>query len=114
MFNFVANDTLPTIFGTLTEDDGTTPVNLSGYTITLHIAYSPPLVKAATIISEAGGEFGFYWLNTTSSPTPANPPDLRAGTWSAEIQIISPEGTKTVQNSIAGSPLRFVVAAEIA
>ena len=104
MFEFVENDTLPILYASLTEDDGVTPIGLSGYTITLHIGYTTPLVKDATITDLNSGQFSFVWVAG----------DLRVGTWAAEIQIISPEGKKTVQKSIDNVPLRFIVAKEIA
>lgn len=103
MFEYVENDTLPIIYGTITDDDGITPINLFGYQITLHIAYPVKLIKDAIVYDVTTGEFMFTWARG----------DLRAGTWNAEIQIISPEGTKTIQKDINNAPLIFNIAGEI-
>jgi hypothetical protein len=71
---------LPTLFGLITEDDGETPLDLTGYTITIHIGYTPtPLVKSAYVVPHLG-EFSFYWIEG----------DLKAGEWPVEIQIVNP------------------------
>lgn len=105
MFEFVENDTLPIFYGKLLEDDGVTPIDITGYDITLHIGYRPtPLIKDATVDDGTTGEFSFVWLDG----------DLKAGTWSCEIQMISPDGKKTVQKSIDGIPLKFLISRELA
>jgi hypothetical protein len=78
---FVANDTLPSLRGTLTEDDGT-PVNLTDCTVNLHIKYDPVLVKTATIVSAIDGIWLVEW----------EPGDLKAGKWFFEIQVTDSNG----------------------
>lgn len=78
---FVANDTLPSLRGTLTEDDGT-PVDLSGAHVAVHIKYDTPLEKTATITDAANGKWLVEW----------EPGDLMAGKWPYEIQVTDATG----------------------
>jgi hypothetical protein len=64
------------------EDDPSTPVDITGYTITLHMARpnGSLLSKPAVITNPTAGEFRFEWVTT----------DLLAGCQNVEIQLISP------------------------
>lgn len=102
---FVAGDTLPALRGTLTEDDGT-PVDLTGATVTLHINYATVLVKTASIIDAAAGQWQVDW----------QPTDLVAGKWTYEIQIDDGSGGVRTWNrdSTTDRQLTLVVDAEVA
>ncbi len=78
---YVEGDTKPALAGTVLDDDGITPVDLSGYEIALHIGYSPPVVVPA-VIDAPNGRYVIQWREG----------DLREGTWPFELQIIDPSG----------------------
>lgn len=78
---YVEGDTLPSMQGTLTNDDGTA-VDLADTVVTVHIKYDPPLVKTATITDAAAGEFLLMW----------EPTDLISGKWTYEIQLADLSG----------------------
>jgi len=78
---FVENDRLPSLRGTLTEEDGS-PVNLNGCTVTLHIKYKEPLIKEAVVTDAVNGVYLIEWLDG----------DLRAGKWTFEIQVTDSDG----------------------
>lgn len=70
----VSNDTEPLVL----DFSGT---DISLWTITVHLAYSPtPLVKTATIVDGPGGIAQVEW----------SPGDLIPGVWGGEVQIIKP------------------------
>ncbi len=89
----VANDTSPNLQCTM---DG---VDLTGYSIELHVAYATPLIKTATLTEAAAGEFEFEW----------SAGDLVAGIWPAHIQVTT--AALTVQTFTG---LTLNIAAEIA
>lgn len=103
---FVAGDTLPNLRGTLTEDDGLTPVDLTAGSVALHIGYDPPLIKAATITTPASGVWLVSW----------QPSDLREGTYNYEIQVTDAAGDVRTwnQHSASGKPLQMVISGEVA
>jgi len=102
---FVENDTLPVIAGVLTEDDGTTPIPLTGATITLHVGYETPLVVPATVVSEVGGSYYFPWAVG----------DLREGTWECEVQVKwSETAIQTAKRNSTGDKFKIKVDKEIA
>lgn len=57
-------------------------INVTGFTITLHIGYKEPLIKPANITDGPAGEFQFEWAAG----------DLREGNWNAEVQVIDTDG----------------------
>jgi hypothetical protein len=106
---FVEGDTLPVISGVLTEDDGTTPINITGYTIELHIKYDTPLTIAATIPAGTDGYFYFPWASDSLKPKSAT----ETGLWFAEIQIQSPLGIQTAQRNENGKRFKIKVYPQI-
>jgi len=60
-FYFVENDTLPQITGVYKNSDGT-PVDITGYTIELHIKYDTPREITADLTDPTNGEFKFNWV----------------------------------------------------
>jgi hypothetical protein len=98
-FELIEGDTLPQITGTLTEDDGTTPVDITGYDIKLHVGYDTPLVKTAVIPVGTNGQFAFPWVAG----------DLTPGLWLAEIQIASPSGVLTLQKNTQGKRFKIKI-----
>lgn len=100
---FVSGDTLPQITLQLL-DDGGDPVALDDLTITLHVGQSPALVKEAVVVDADAATVCF----TFSSG------DLVAGRWPAEVQVVSPSGTLTYQESETGRRFTLMVAEEIA
>jgi hypothetical protein len=93
VLNFVEGDTKPPLIGCIPDTD------ISEYAIALHIKYTTPLVKSATIDNAADGEFSFQWIST----------DLVAGRYSAEIQVTDADGKiETFQNIL------FVIKDQIA
>jgi len=103
---FIAGDTLPELRGTLTEDDGTTPIDLTGAAVALHIGYEIPLVKTATILDAAAGQWQVSWETS----------DLREGVYSYEIQITDSGGDMRTINrhSDTDKPLQMIIDPEIA
>lgn len=92
-----ANDTLPTLQGTWTD--------LTDATVTMHIAYDTPLVKTATIADDpTTGVFTIEWESG----------DLVAGTWDAEIQVVTDDGTQTISHTAQRRQLQLVIREEIA
>lgn len=103
--NLVEGDTLPTLYGELLEDDETTPINITDWTITLHIKYrSSPLIKTATKYDSVNGKFKFTWG--------AN--DIKPGQYYGEIQFVSPEGTQTANMDEESNLLLFNISRQIA
>ncbi len=72
---------MPGLSGTFTDDDDV-PVSLSGYDITLHIAYPEPIVVPGTVTDAANGKYVIQWREN----------DLVAGRWRFEVQFASPSG----------------------
>lgn len=103
IYDFVEGDTLPTISGVLT-DDNDDPIDISDYTIALHIGYKTPLVIDAVITDAAGGVFYFPWESDSLVP----------GSWRAEIQVTSPSGVVTVQKTDGNEQFILRVMKEIA
>jgi len=103
-FYFVENDTLPQITGVYKNSDGT-PVDITGYTIELHIKYDTPREITADLTDPTNGEFKFNWVAG----------DLKAGTWEAEIEIKNADGKiLTAQKADNKKKLSFVISEEIA
>ena len=102
---FVEHDTLPALRGFLTNDDGTA-VDLSESTVSLHIQYPEPLIKAATVTDAIGGVWEVTWSNT----------DLIAGTWNYEIQVTGASGGIRTWNreTSTDKPLQMVIDSEVA
>lgn len=61
------------------------PLPLTGYSLTMKIAYTPPLQIAADIVDAANGVAQVPWTAD----------DLKAGNWGAELLIVSPSGELT-------------------
>jgi hypothetical protein len=82
ILGYTEGDTERDLTVVATEEDSSTPVNLTGYTITLHIARpdGTTLSKPAVITDPVAGEFRFEWVAT----------DLVAGRQNVEIQLVSP------------------------
>jgi hypothetical protein len=102
---FVANDTLPNLKGTLTEDDGA-PVDLTGASVALHVKYETPLEKNATILDAAMGKWLVEW----------EPGDLIEGKWAYEIQVTDAAGGIRTWNreSTTDRQLTMVIDPEVA
>lgn len=103
-FEFVAGDTLPMINGVVVDDDGTTPVDITGYQITLHIGYTPPKVIEASIPVGTDGVFACPWADG----------DLVAGEVDIEVQVVSPSGKLTWQRNEQGRRARIKIYPELA
>lgn len=101
--DLVEGDTLPWLTGTITDDDGAV-VDVTGWAITLHIGYEPPLVKAATIPTGTDGLYQFAWIAG----------DLRPGKWPAEVQVVTQIGVQTFQHTQAGDKLFLNISRQIA
>lgn len=101
---FIAGDTLPEVQGFLKDANGVA-VDITGYTIKMHIGYTTVLTKTATLVTPASGEFKFTWLVT----------DLVQGTPQAEIEITDATGKIiTVQETAQKQKLKLVIQAGIA
>jgi hypothetical protein len=103
----VEGDTLPRVNGTIRDDNGS-PMNISGWVITLHIAYGDdlggPLVKTALIPNGTDGFFEFMWEEG----------DLQPGRFDYELQFVKPDGVQTTQRNEDGSKLRMRINPQIA
>ena len=102
---YVENDTLPSLQGTITEDDGTA-VDLTGCSVALHIKYDTPLIKTASITDAANGKWLVEW----------EPGDLQEGKWLYEIQVTDANSDARTWNreSTTDRPLTMVIDAEVA
>jgi len=103
---FVAGDTLPSLIGTLTEDNGD-PINLTGCEVALHIKYKTPLEKAAVIYGPpTDGKYFIEW----------EPTDLVEGTWLYEVQVTDASGKVRTWNRDDESDklIEFVIDEEVA
>ena len=102
---FVANDTLPNLRGTLTDDAGE-PIDLTGCSIALHIKYDPPRAKAASIIDAPAGVWIGEWEHG----------DLAEGKWAYEIQVTDSNGDIRTWNREGGTDrlLTMVIDPEVA
>ena len=110
---FTENDTLQTLRGTVTEDDGSI-VPLDG-TVVLRIDYANPLddtydagavlEKAATITDADAATYQVEWEDG----------DLRAGTWNYEVEITYASGKNITWNreSTTGRLLEMIIDREI-
>lgn len=103
IIKYVVGDTLPNLTGTLTDAAGD-PLDISSYAITLHIGTPTPVVIDATVTDGASGVFAFAIDGS----------ELVAGRWPAEVQVVSPSGTLTYQESETGRRFTLMVAEEIA
>jgi len=91
--NYVEGDTKPDLVGRLVD------VDISGFTIELHIDFPTPLVKTATIDDAENGEFSISW----------EPTDLVKGRYKAQIEVTDADGKiETFTN------LLFVIEEQIA
>lgn len=99
----IEGDTLPWVTGEVTDDAGA-PVDITGWDITLHIGYVPPLVKVATIPLGTDGIYQFAW----------EPGELIPGRWPAEVQLSSGIGVQTFQRTRSGDALMLRVLPQIA
>ncbi len=101
-------DTLPVLQGQLVGDSGEA-VDITGYTIALHLNYPEPFVKAAEITDATAGKFVVRW----------DAGDLRPGRWYGEIEYTSVDGVFTC-NRVArkgwtpGKRMIFHIARQIA
>lgn len=110
---FTANDTLQSLRGTVTEDDGSI-VPLDG-TVVLRIDYANPLddsyaastvlEKQAAITDAAAAQYLVEWASG----------DLRAGTWNYEVEITYASGKNITWNreSTTGRLLEMIIDREI-
>ena len=94
---FVSGDTAPDLTGTLTS--GTTPADMSGATIALHLTRPDKTVvtRAATIVTAAAGTWRYTWQADELTP----------GMWSVEAEVTYAAGA--VQTVPARSPAYFHV-----
>jgi hypothetical protein len=99
---FVAGDTAPDLTGTLTS--GTTPADLSGATIALHLTRPDKTVitRAATIVTATAGTWRYTWQAA----------ELVPGMWSVEAEVTYAGGA--VQTFPAASQAYFHVRAQAA
>ena len=100
---FVTGDTAPDLTGTCSS--GTTPANLTGATLELHL--KPPgsaavLTRAATVVDGAAGTWRYAWQTG----------ELVVGTWAVELQVTYSGGG--VQTFPASRPEYFTVRKQIA
>ena len=88
------------------QDDDTTPINITDWTITLHINYRiTPLVKVAEIYDAPNGKFRFTWEEG----------DLRAGEYLAEVQVVNSIGEIQTSNCDEDDQiLNFIITRQIA
>jgi len=84
---YVAGDTLPGLSGAIKDDDGVA-VDITGYQITLHIAYPVPVVIPATITDAVNGVYVIDWRDS----------DLTYGRWRFELQIVDTGGNTVTVN----------------
>lgn len=99
----IEGDTMPWLTGNITHDNGD-PVDITGWTITLHVGYSPPLVKTAVIPVGTDGFYYFAWVQG----------DLLPGRWPAEVQLSTPTGVQTFQQTHLGGALMLRIFPQIA
>jgi hypothetical protein len=99
----VEGDTLPILTGTVTDDDGN-PVDISGWTINLHVGYGTPLVKAAQIPVGTDGFYQFVWEEG----------DLVEGEWEIEVEFQTDLGVQTFQKTQFDDPLMLKIGHQIA
>ena len=94
---FVAHDTAPDLTGTLTS--GSTPADLSGAAIALHLTRPDKTVitRAATIVTAVAGTWRYTWLADELTP----------GMWSVEAEVTYADGK--VQTFPARAPAYFHV-----
>ena len=99
---FVAGDTAPDLTGTCTS--GTTPANLTGATLELHLTMPDKTVitRAGVIVDGAAGTWRYTWQTG----------ELVAGTWAVELQVTYSGGG--VQTFPASRPAYFSVRSQIA
>ena len=100
---FVTGDTAPDLTGTCSS--GTTPANLTGATLELHL--KPPgsaavLTRTGVIVDGASGTWRYTWQTG----------ELVAGTWAVELQVTYSGGK--VQTFPADRPAYFSVRNQIA
>ena len=100
---FVTGDTAPDLTGTCTS--GTTPANLTGAALELHM--QPPngaaiLTRTATIVDGTAGTWRYTWQTG----------ELVVGTWAVELQVTYSGGK--VQTFPADRPAYFSVRAQLA
>lgn len=100
---FVTGDTAPDLTGTCTSS--TTPANLTGAAIELHL--QPPngaavLTRTATIVDGTAGTWRYTWQTG----------ELVVGTWAVELQVTYSGGG--VQTFPADRPAYFSVRAQLA
>ena len=89
---YVEGDVPDPLRGEYRDKDGKT-IDITGFTITLHIGYEDaPLVKTATITDGPNGVFEFGW----------NPGDIVAGDYQAEVQITNASGRPLTYPASAG------------
>ena len=101
----VENDTLPSLRGTVKEDDGMA-ADLTGGGVEVHINYATPLVKTATIAVPTTGVWVVEWTAG----------DIRVGTWTYEIQITDSVGNVRTYNRDIDTDklLEIVIDSEVA
>ncbi|OQY18137.1 MAG: hypothetical protein B6I36_07700 [Desulfobacteraceae bacterium 4572_35.1] len=101
----IAGDTLPTMTGQLTDDDGSV-IDISSYTITLHIKYDTPKVVPAVVTDAANGKYEIQW----------SADDFVKGKWKFELQITDSNGAIQTVNRHEDNDrlLEFIVDGEVA
>ena len=99
---FVAGDLAPDLTGTCSS--GTTPANLTGATLELHLTRPDKTVitRAGIIVDGASGTWRYEWQAG----------ELVAGRWEVEVQVTYSNGKP--QTFPADRPARFIVRAQIA
>ncbi|MBU0995386.1 MAG: phage baseplate upper protein [Proteobacteria bacterium] len=89
---YVEGDIPDPLRGEYRDKDGKV-IDITGFTITLHIGYEGiPLVKTATITDGVNGIFEFAW----------EPGDIMAGDYEAEVQIMNASGRPLTYPASAG------------
>jgi len=98
----VKNDTLPNFGGTVDFD-------LTGYTVTLHIGFTPVLIKTG-VVSDASSSSSKYDFTFVEGDL-----DVDSGTYSFEIQFDNgSDGIVTYQEDSDGETLKVKIKDEIA
>jgi len=102
MIELVQNDTRPKITGSVGFD-------LSGYTVTLHIAFSTVLIKTATILTTGSTESTFEVVFV------AGDLDVVVGKYAWELQFDDgSDGIVTYKKDADGDSLKLKILEEIA
>ena len=99
---FVTGDTAPDLTGTCSS--GTTPANLTGATLELHLTRPDKTVitRAGVVVDGAAGTWRYTWQTG----------ELVAGTWAVELQVTYSGGG--LQTFPADRPAYFSVRNQIA